>query len=111
VARLRRPVRGQPQKPTLTGRAAWRAGTYTAPVVAPFTVGTLTAATAATATLAPGDRAAGALGASTAASSALTATATAAGTDSYPDIYYSDVYPPAPAGVLTATDQRTGGPG
>jgi hypothetical protein len=74
-------LRGQPAKPVLTGRAAWRSGTYTAPFVPPFTVGALTAADAAGSVL----TAAG-------SSSALTASTTASGT-------------------LTATDQRTGGPG
>jgi hypothetical protein len=110
VIRARKPVRGQPARPVLTGRAAWRAGTYTAPFVAPFTVGVLTASTAPGATLTASGDPAGVMTAS-AATGALTASTAAAGADSYPDIYYSDIYPPAPAATLTATDQRTGGPG
>ncbi len=104
---LRRPVRGQPQKPVLTGRAAWRAGTRTTTA---FTIGALTARDAAASTLTAGSGGS-ALTAVTAAQAVLTGTVSAGGTDSYPDIYYSDIYPAAPAGVLTAADQRTGGPG
>jgi hypothetical protein len=110
VVRLRRPVRGQPARPLLTGRATWRAGVYTAPFVVPFTVGALTASTAPGATLTAFGDPAGVMTAS-AATGALTASTAAAGADSYPDIYYSDIYPAAPAATLTATDQRTGGPG
>ncbi len=78
---LRRPVRGQPARPFRTGRAAWRAGAYTAPVVAPFTVGALTARDAPGAVLTAGS-----------GGSVLTAATAAQGT-------------------LTARDQRTGGPG
>jgi hypothetical protein len=78
---LRRPVRGQPQRPVLTGRSRWRAGTYTAPIVAPFTVGALSAADKPTAVL---------------VASGTTSTLTAA---------------TAPSGALTAGDKRTGGPG
>jgi Concanavalin A-like lectin/glucanases superfamily len=66
----------------------------------PFTIGTLTAATAS----------AGGLTATTAAPGALTAaTATAAATAAYTGTYGA-VYG-APGGVLTAADQRAGGPG
>ena len=74
------PPSAQPQKPLLTGRAAWRAGAYTAPFIPPFTIGALTAADAPASVL----TAAG-------ASSALTASTAASST-------------------LTAGDQRTGGP-
>jgi len=99
VGRLRRPVRGQPQKPVLTGRALWRAGTYTAPVIAPFTIGALTAADKPGATL----------------TTATTAAGTLTGADSgyaggYPGTY-QPTYGTAAAGKLTAGDTRTGGPG
>jgi hypothetical protein len=101
-------LRGQPARPLLTGRAAWRAGTYTAPFVPPFTVGALTAADKAASVLTAAG-AGNALTASTAAGSTLTAAAAASGTTAYPATY-SAVYGPL-EGTLTATDTRTGGPG
>jgi hypothetical protein len=77
---LRRPVRGQPQKPLLTGRTASRAGVAVLIPPPPFTIGTLASGDAAASTLT-----------ATGGSSALTA-ATAA------------------QAILTAADQRTGGP-
>jgi hypothetical protein len=78
---------------------------------AAFSIGALTATDKPGATQAPTDRAANALTALTAPLGTLTGAASVAGTDSYPDIYYSDIYPAAPAATLTATDTRTGGPG
>jgi hypothetical protein len=78
AVRLRHPVRGQPAVPVLTGRAASRSGTYTAPFVPPFTIGALTAADQPGSISTPA-QAASALGASTAPQNTITAATTRTG--------------------------------
>ena len=107
VIPLRRPVRGQPQKPFLTGRADGRAGVATFVPPPAFTIGALTASDAPGSVLTAAGAASG-LTAATAARAALTAADAQSGTAAYTATYGAR-YGPA-EGTLTAADTRTGGP-
>lgn len=130
---LHRPVRGQPQRPVLTGRTSSRTGTFTFVAPPAFTVGALSAATAPAASLTAqitasldsiytltygaaytgGGTPVPRLTTSTDPAAMLAAVSSAAGIPDNP-VYatvYATYYGITPGGLLSATDAKAGGPG